>query len=135
MKKLIFLLRPFSKYLLIIWLITIAVMSSIPHLPEPKIHTGGIVIRLDYFIHFCEYGLLTFLTLLSFAGTDLTIRWKKYVLLALALMLFALADEFHQKLIPGRSFNPRDIMSNMTGIVAGIIFCLLIFNKSAPENK
>ena len=115
MKKLIIFLRPFSKYLLIFWLIAIVTVSSIPHLPTPKIDTKHFEIRLDYLFHFCEYGLLTFLGLLSFVQKDFTMTLKKYLLITLALVIFALADEFHQKLIPGRTFNPRDIMSNMAG--------------------
>jgi VanZ family protein len=43
--------------------------------------------------------------------------------------LLMLTDEFHQKLIPGRSFNVRDIYSNLTGIVSAVIFCVLLFRN------
>jgi VanZ family protein len=133
MKHLIIFLKPFSKYLLVIWVITIATVSSIPHLPTPKIETGKGEIRLDYLIHLCEYGALIFISLLSFVKKDFMLSLKKYVLITLAVIAFALADEFHQKLIPGRTFNPKDIISNLTGIIAGAILCYFLFKKIASD--
>lgn len=133
MKHLIFFIKPFCKYLLVIWVITIAAVSSIPHLPTPKIETGKGVIRLDYFIHFCEYGVLIFLSLQSFVKKDFVLSFKKYVLITLTVIAFALADEYHQKLIPGRTFNPKDILSNLTGILAGTLFCYFFFKKIASD--
>jgi VanZ family protein len=133
MKYLIIFLKPLSKYLLVIWVITIAVVSSIPHLPTPKIETGKGVIRLDYLIHFSEYGALIILSLISFVNKDFILSIKKYVIIIMAVVAFALADEFHQKLIPGRTFNPKDILSNLTGIIAGAFFCYFFFKKIASD--
>jgi VanZ family protein len=133
MKQLIIFLRPWSKYLLIFWLVAIATVSSIPHLPSPKIDTGKIEIRLDYLIHFCEYGALIFLSLLSFVRKDFHLPLKRYISITFAALLFALADEFHQKLIPGRTFNPKDIMSNIVGIASGLILSYYIFKKIGAE--
>jgi VanZ family protein len=135
MKKLIIFIRPYSKYLLVFWLVSIIIVSSIPHLPTPKIETGRIKIRLDYFFHFCEYGMLAFLALLSFVKKDFIITPKKYFLITLALLIFAVLDEYHQKLIPGRTFNPKDIMSNMAGIIAALIFCVWLFRAIAEDLK
>jgi VanZ family protein len=44
-------------------------------------------------------------------------------------MLFAVADEFHQKLIPGRSFNINDILSNLSGIVVSAVITIVIFRN------
>jgi VanZ family protein len=127
MKRLIKFIKPYAKYLLFLWALTIAVVSSLPSLPTPKIDTGSFEIRLDYLFHFCEYGLLAFLAYLTFAKEDFTNSLKKYILITLAIMIFAVADEFHQKLIPGRSFNTKDIISNLAGIVTALIFCLFTF--------
>jgi VanZ family protein len=43
------------------------------------------------------------------------------------LILFAVLDELHQKLIPGRSYNIKDIMSNVAGIVAATAFTVILF--------
>jgi VanZ family protein len=138
MIRLIIWLRIYAKYLLIIWLVFIIVVSSVPSLPTPKINTGKVVIRLDYLFHLCEYGALAFLAFLSFAGKEFNLAFSKYLLITLYLVLFAIFDELHQKLIPGRSFNPKDILSNITGILAGTIFCILFFRRIAKyltENK
>jgi VanZ family protein len=135
MKKLIFILRPYSIFLIVIWILTIATISSIPHLPTPKVETGKVVIRLDYLIHFCEYGVLIFLALLSAAKKEFRLSFRKYIMITLAVIVFAVADELHQKLIPGRTFNIRDILSNIYGIIAGAAFCYIFFKRIAADVK
>lgn len=129
MLKLIILLRPYAKYLLWFWVIAMIVVSSTPNIVVPKIHTARATIRLDYVIHFLEYGFLTGITLLSFAGEKFTIEPNKLTRIIIVLVIFAIADEFHQKLIPGRSFNPRDLYSNISGIIAGIMVSIALFRK------
>ncbi len=116
-----------------IWVLIILSVSSIPNLPSPKIVTGGFKIRLDYLFHFCEYGALAFLAFLTFAKEAFNPGLKRYLLITLLLILLAVADEFHQKLIPGRTFNVKDILSNLSGIVAAVIFCSIMFRKIAKE--
>jgi VanZ family protein len=54
---------------------------------------------------------------------------SKYLILTVCLMIFAFADEYHQKIIPGRTFNPKDLISNLTGIAVGLAFCVLVFRN------
>jgi VanZ family protein len=129
MIKLIIWCKPYAKYFLVVWLLTIITVSSIPSIPTLKIHTARSVIRLDYLMHFCEYGLLTFLAFLYFVSSEFRLKYKKFIIITIGLILFALIDEFHQKLIPGRSFNVKDIYSNICGIIAAAVFCILIFRK------
>jgi VanZ family protein len=131
MIRLIVFLRPFARYILIFWLITIIVVSSIPSLPTLKIHVAKSELRLDYLIHFCEYGFLALLTFLTFADDRFEISNKNLFLLTTGLIMFAIIDEFHQKFIPGRSFNVKDILSNIVGIIAAIIFYIAVFRKIA----
>jgi VanZ family protein len=129
MVTLITFLRPFAKYVLALWVITIITVSSIPHLPVLKLNTSGSEIRLDYLIHFCEYGFLAFLAYLSFTGKDFRTNRKRLIIITLALIFFSLADEYHQILIPGRTFNVKDILSNLGGILAAYLFSIVIFRK------
>ncbi|MCE5347069.1 MAG: VanZ family protein [Bacteroidales bacterium] len=131
MIRIIIWLKPYAKYLLAFWLITIITFSSIPSLPTLKIHTDRADIRLDYLIHFCEYGLLAFITFLAFASSELKISHERYFYITLFLLAFAVLDEFHQKFIPGRTFNPKDILGNILGIVAALGFCILVFGNIA----
>jgi VanZ family protein len=50
-------------------------------------------------------------------------------------MLFAVADEFHQKLIPGRSFSLKDILSNLSGIVVAAVITIVIFRNIRRRMK
>lgn len=135
MKRLIVFLQPYSAYLLIIWIVTIIIFSSIPSIPTLKIHTAKVEIRLDYLIHFCEYGLLSFLSFVTFRGNDFKIRPRKYIVITLSLFIFAILDELHQKFIPGRSFNVNDIASNLAGIIAALLFCVVVFSMIRLKEK
>jgi VanZ family protein len=127
MLKLIIYLRPASRYFLIAWVLTIIIVSSIPNIPTLKIHTAKKDIRLDYLMHICEYGVLTFMAFLSFAGKEFKIRFRKVLLIAAGLIMFAILDELHQKLIPGRSYNIKDMLSNISGIMVATAFTVVVF--------
>lgn len=133
MIRLINILKPFAGYILIIYAIAVLTVSSIPSIPTLKIHTDKADIRLDYIIHFIEYGILAFLVFLYFTGKDYQMSARKYILVTAGLIIFAVLDEFHQKLIPGRSFNIYDMVSNASGILGALVFSLIIFRRiSAP---
>jgi VanZ family protein len=119
--------KPLARYFLVAWIITILVVSSIPSLPTLKIHTAKAEIRLDYLIHFCEYGSLAFLAFLTFIRKEFKVNYSRFSLITILLAAFAILDEFHQKFIPGRSYNIIDILSNIAGIVAAVVFCLVVF--------
>jgi VanZ family protein len=127
MLKLIIILRPVARYLLIAWGLTIIILSSIPNIPTLKIHIAKAEFRLDYLMHFCEYGALTFVTFLSFAGEEFKIRFRKFMLITTFLVTFAVLDELHQKLIPGRTCSIKDMTSDVTGILAAIVFTVILF--------
>jgi VanZ family protein len=135
MLKLIKFLRPFARYLLIAWALIVIIVSSIPDIPTMEIHTPRADFRIDYFLHFCEYGLLTFLTFLSFAGSDFRINFRKFLMIAVSLVVFAFLDEYHQKLIPGRSYNINDFLSNTTGILVIIIVTIFVFRAIRNGKK
>jgi VanZ family protein len=118
-------------------IVTIAIISisSIPDIPTLKIHTSKSDIRLDYLIHFCQYGLLTLVAFITYSDKNFSISSGKALLLISCLMLFAVADEFHQKLIPGRSFSLKDILSNLSGIVISAVITIVIFRKIKDRLK
>jgi polysaccharide biosynthesis protein VpsQ len=129
MLKLILYLRPIARYLLIVWVLTIIILSSIPNIPTLKIHTAKAEIRLDYLMHFCEYGVLTYMAFLSFAGKEFKIGFSKVLFIAFSLIFFAVLDELHQKLIPGRTCSVKDVASDVTGVLATIVFTLVVFRS------
>ena len=130
-------LIPISRYLLIIWVLLIITSSSIPGIPTPKIETAKSEIRLDYIIHFIEYAGLAFLAVLSFTPSSLILNPKRIIIILAGLIVFALADEFHQLLIPDRTFNPVDIASNIAGLVIGALITYLLIRdlyRSSSKN-
>jgi len=133
MIRLIIWCKPYSKYLLAVWLLTILVVSSVPSLPTLKISTGKSEIRLDYIIHFCEYGLLAGMAFLAFADNQFRLSSRKFLIITICLILFAIADEYHQILIPGRAFNTKDILSNIVGISGALVFCVVVFRSIAGK--
>lgn len=129
MFRLITAFRPYSKYFFIAWMIIILTVSSIPKLPIMQIETEKGVIRLDYLIHFCEYGSLAFFAFLTYTDSRFSPSLKRYLTITAGLILFSMVDEFHQKLIPGRAFNMKDIYSNIAGIIAALVFCVVVFRR------
>jgi len=133
MLRLIIFIRPYARYFLVAWVLTIIIISSVASLPTLRIHTQKSDIRLDYLIHFCEYGLLAGLAFLTFTGSEFRLSSKKIILITLTLILFAVLDEWHQILIPGRAFNLKDIYSNIAGIFGALVFCLAVFRAISDQ--
>lgn len=113
-----------APYLLGVWVIIILIFSSIPRVPEINIDTGRLEIKIDYILHFGEYCALAGLALLTFARSEVFFWSKRVLTLTICLMVFAALDESHQLLIPTRSFNISDMLSNFAGIISGILITL-----------
>ncbi|HYX05605.1 MAG TPA: VanZ family protein [Bacteroidales bacterium] len=113
-----------SGYFFWIWLLVLLILSSIPNIPTQHIDIGEHNFRLDYIFHAGAYGLLT---ILLHVWRSVKYRDSKNYLLVMLMLLIVLAisDEFHQLLIPGRSFNPVDLYCNIGGILAGTIVFIL----------
>ncbi|MGD2087781.1 MAG: VanZ family protein [Candidatus Aminicenantes bacterium] len=108
-------------------------ISSIPHLPIPKIKALDSSIRLDYVIHFLEYFILSLFFMFWRMDSDSELKFKKVLLFIVLGMGFALLDEMYQKLIPGRKFNIIDFMYDSIGFSVGIFsMFLVILVKNKP---
>jgi VanZ family protein len=120
-------------WLLAAWIITLTILALIP-ISEAftKTDIGSIDIRLDYLYHAIAFFAGTVLAILRFA-TDkkeeesFTLAPAKRVITVIAiLILFAILHEYLQKFIPYRAFNINDIISNLAGVIAAILFLPLI---------
>jgi len=106
------------------FLIAIIIVSSIPNLSTPKIAiTHRFTIRMDYIFHLFEY----FCFVSSFLLWQIQERKKHnltyFLFAAVLFVLFALIEELHQQIIPGRVCNPIDFIYDCLGIfLAFIIF-------------
>ncbi|MCD4769226.1 MAG: VanZ family protein [Bacteroidales bacterium] len=125
MYRIIQIFKPVAGYFLVLWIILIILFSSLPKLPDINIKTDNFSLRIDYIIHLLEYGSLTFFTILTFAPAEVKLVARKVLIVFISLLLFAMADEFHQLIIPGRTFNPVDLLFNALGIIGGTIITVL----------
>ncbi len=120
MYKLIIRFKPFFKVFFWVWLLIILGMSSTPNLPDLKLNIDESTIRIDYAIHFIEYFLLVSFFLIWRIKNNLNPTIIIILLTLLIGMAIGFVDEFHQKIIIGRTFNPIDMLSNFLGVIAGV---------------
>ena len=120
MYKLIIRFKPFFKVFFWVWLLIILGMSSTPNLPDLKLNIDESTIRIDYAIHFIEYFLLVSFFLIWRIKNNLNPTIIIIFLTLLIGMATGFVDEFHQKIIIGRTFNPIDMLSNFLGVIAGV---------------
>jgi len=119
------------RFLFWFWLILIITLSSIPFFSAPKVEIKQFhfEIRLDYIFHFIIYLIFSIIFFLwKIKGK----KQRKFHLLTVMILLsivLAVFDEFHQKLIPGRVFNPIDLIYNCAGLVTGFIFSIIVFRR------
>ena len=120
MYKLIIRFKPFFKVFFWIWLLFILTISSTPNLPDLKLNIDESTIRIDYAIHFIEYFLLVSFFLMWRIKNNLNPTIPIILLTLIIGMTTGFLDEFHQKIITGRTFNPIDMLSNFLGVLTGV---------------
>jgi VanZ family protein len=100
----------------LLWMAGIFALSSLPSLHSPFGHFYDLILRK--LAHIGVYAGLTILLSLALQQhTDSTRRaWLLAVLIAGA---YALTDEWHQTIVPGRHGNFRDVGIDMLGVAAG----------------
>ena len=104
-----------------IWLFLVLFVSSIPSLKEPDLIIQGNKIRLDHIFHWFQYMNLIFL-LVSWQIKKQPSHYRKILFIILFLgIVIGVGDEYHQLLIPGRSFTYPDMLSNIVGVLTGIV--------------
>lgn len=106
-----------KRYLLpFIWAVLIVVGSSIPNL-------SGLDTRItvaDKIIHFAEYFILGYLTARAFLRLDAE-GWGRIAVLIVILAAFAVLDELHQAVIPGRTADMLDMAADVFGALTSIM--------------
>jgi hypothetical protein len=136
-------IKPWSGWLLLAWFLVVIALALIPtpSVVDTKLDIGKIEIRLDYLYHMVVFAAGTLLagfyslrprpvplTHRSPAKSASARPFSPVVRLILyigLLLLFAILHEYIQKLIPWRSYNINDVISNLLGVVLGAIITLL----------
>ncbi len=108
----------------IIWMVIIFYFSS-----RQTTGIGGDSYWWRFFIlksfHIIEYGVLAIL---------LFIATSKYNYSLFIGVLYAISDEFHQSIVPGRTATLRDIFFDISGIFLGLLIINLLL-KITKANK
>jgi VanZ family protein len=124
-----FLSRParFYRNLFWGWLSLILLVSSMPYLNTPNVKMMGIEFRTDHIFHWLQYATLAFL-MVSWQYRKNPGAYRSVVLYTLLFgLLLAAGDEYHQLLIPGRSFTYADMIANALGVVTGVLIALFFW--------
>ena len=109
------------------WLALILMVSSLPNLNTPSVRMGGLEFRLDHFFHWLQYMTLAFL-MVSWQYRKNPASSRKVFFYTLIIgILLAVGDEYHQLLIPGRSFTYADMLSNALGVITGVLVAALFW--------
>ncbi|MFC1732624.1 VanZ family protein [candidate division KSB1 bacterium] len=126
------------KILFWFWFILIITIAFIPNLTSggrDRSIQWGFEIRLDYIAHFLLYFIFAFL----FICWKVDKNWKVDTWLLLGFifggLILGIVDEFHQKIIPGRTFNPKDMMYNTLGLAVGVILCYYVLIRKVLVSK
>ncbi len=98
-------------------------LGSVVKNPDRTRETLSFLVRKA--AHMAEFGVLAVLALYWLSSFSLP--YKKSCLLAVLIAAcYAASDEFHQRFVPGRSGELRDVMIDTAGAVLGILFLSLI---------
>ena len=87
------------------------------------IHSGQFIVRK--LAHFTIYTTLGFI--LSMALGRRKFLSRQTLLAITAGAVYAVSDELHQSLVPGRSCELRDAMIDTSGVITGIIISMAVF--------
>jgi VanZ family protein len=113
---------PNNRFFLMVWLIAVALVvigSLLPASTLVRLNYNAIAPN-DKIIHFMGYTVLAVLPVacLELLGIGLA--------LAASMIPMGVLLEFLQRLVPGRSFEPGDMLANTLGVIAGILAALWI---------
>jgi len=102
------------KFIALIYAILIFIISSIPQITPPSL---GFKLE-DKVYHFIEYSIFSFLLFLAFskARTDF-FKKNLFLLSSLIGIIYAYSDEFHQRFVPGRTYDLYDFLADCLGII------------------
>lgn len=106
----------------IFWMGIIFFLSSRPTIKTTQIYWQDFLIKKT--AHFVEYAILSFLYIRAFLGNGLP-RKKTFILAFLVSLIYAVSDEYHQSLVPGREPRIRDVVIDSIGALFAIYIVAL----------
>ncbi|MBD3299598.1 MAG: hypothetical protein GF341_13155, partial [candidate division Zixibacteria bacterium] len=114
----------------VIYAILVVSVSSWPGVSLPNVGEGD----LDKILHLIQYAVLGFLAARGWGPQrrSRTSAWLAW-LPAAVLLVFAAADEYHQKWIPGRYAEVGDWVSDVFGIAIGYFLGIVLNRRRAAQ--
>jgi VanZ family protein len=89
----------------------------------------GVGLSVDKVAHFGLYGVLG--ALLARIGLLAGWRWRGWLVTLVAVLVIASVDEWHQSLVPGRSAEFADWVSDAAGAATGMVAGRLVGRRWA----
>lgn len=114
-----------SRLFLLLVALLIPVLSHQPSLKPPF----ELFPFQDKVFHLIEFGGLALALVMN---RDLFITLKGRRGMIILGVLWAIADEFHQRFVPGRDCSIQDIAADVAGLIAGILVFSAMF---APRDR
>ncbi|MBK6915336.1 MAG: VanZ family protein [Ignavibacteriales bacterium] len=110
--------------LIIYWIILISATS----IPADSVPTTGVSDKIE---HFLAYFILTILLASTLIMQNKFSNLKKHYLLSTLIIgiVYGAIDELHQLIVPGRSCELLDWLSDVGGVMLGIIFVKALLVK------
>jgi VanZ family protein len=115
-------IRKYTPYIFFIYIILLLIGDILPGVQvKQKVEILMFNFRLDHWLHFFSYFGLTILFILFKYSKLEDFRKNSPFLQCWQLFIFAAGTEFLQMIVPGRSGNFKDFLSNSIGIIFGMI--------------
>ena len=115
-----------------LWSSAIVALSLIPGAGVGTIEINDHTVRIDYPLHAMAFFVLSLSAWFAWGcGSDM-FRHKGFRVALAVMFTLAVVSEFLQALVPGRSFNTMDIVSNLAGIGSGLLAIILISAAKRP---
>jgi VanZ family protein len=110
-----------SRWLFAIWIVSLllVVIGSLLPAGSPVVRVVAKLPVSQKVLHFLAYTWLALLALLAFRSRSLAVA------AALGMILLGVTLEFGQRLVPGRSFEIRDMFINGFGVLTGLALGIL----------
>lgn len=112
----------------VVWMAVIFAFSSTSSLPTAPSTLVDALIKKG--AHFGEFAVLAILVFRAIDAERSSVRQRAFLALGVSLA-YAVIDELHQSLVPGRNPSPFDLLIDSAGAIAGLTTIMRIRVKSA----
>mgnify|MGYP005855903993 CR=1 FL=1 len=109
----------------LLWMAVIFALSSRSHLPSAPQPLLDLLLKKA--AHFVEYGVLALLWLRALSPAE----WRS----ARGPALYAVSDELHQALVPGRHAQPTDVLIDAAGAATASLAVRLPWHAMAGRGR